>query len=95
MPGLAVVLLARADEIRDIDGRRRLRCIRKQQHPEAIGEGVLRDPLDGRALRDAGGDRGLGSAGEKGEKGGDEEPESAQMDGQRHGGLDDEKRGGR
>ena len=49
--GLAVVLVTRADEIRDVHRGLGLACIRKQQHLEAVRERVFTDALDARALR--------------------------------------------
>ena len=47
---LAVAFVPRADQVRDVDGRRRLARVREDQDAESVGEIVLRDPLDGRAL---------------------------------------------
>ncbi len=73
-PGLAVALVARADEIGDVDGRRRLGRVGEEQHLEAVGERVLRDALHRGALRDAGRQGGMGDQGEEGECGSDNEP---------------------
>ncbi len=52
--GLAVVLVARTDQVGQVDGRLRRARVREQQDREPVRERVLRDTLDGRALRDAG-----------------------------------------
>ena len=46
--GLPVPLVGRADQIRDVDGDRRLALIRKEQHAEAVGEAVFGDAFDRR-----------------------------------------------
>jgi hypothetical protein len=61
--GLAVVFLAGADEVGDVDRRRRLGGVGKEQHPKAVAERVFGDPLDRCALCDAGGHGGPGGAG--------------------------------
>ena len=89
---LAVVLLARAHEIRNVDGRRRLGGVGKQEHLQAVRKRVLGDPFDRRPLGDAGGQRRLGGAGEEREKGGGEKPGGVEAEGEGHGYLDDETR---
>ncbi len=52
--GLAVVFVARADQIGDVDGHGGLGGVRKQQHFQAVRELVFGDAFDRRALDDAG-----------------------------------------
>ncbi len=75
-PGLAVILVRGADAVRDVDHRRRLRCVREQQHREPVGEPVLGDPLHARPLRDTRGKRGVGADGD--EQGDEERRDAAQ-----------------
>jgi hypothetical protein len=49
--GLAVALVPRADEVRDVDGHGRLRRVGEQQHREPVVEAVLGDALDRADLR--------------------------------------------
>ncbi len=57
--GLAVALVARADEVGDVDRDRRLGGIGEEQHAQAVGEQVFGDAFDGgdplRLARGAGG----------------------------------------
>ncbi len=56
---LAVRLLARSDFVGDVDGGLGLARVREQQDLEAVGEPVLGDALDARALRHARRERGV------------------------------------
>ena len=66
--GLAVVLLARAHEIGDVDGRRRLGRVRKEQHPQAVRQRVLGHPFDRGALRHARREGGPGDGRDQGKQ---------------------------
>ena len=62
-PGLAVVLVARADPIGHVHGDGLLGGVREQQHGEPVREPVLGNSFDGRHELDAAGNRGLCSSG--------------------------------
>ncbi|KAG1256384.1 hypothetical protein G6F65_016335 [Rhizopus arrhizus] len=66
--GLAVVLVARADQIGHVDRGRGLGFVGDQQHSQAIGQAVFGDAFNRGGLRDAG--RKAGGAGLEGQKGG-------------------------
>ena len=74
--GLAIVLVPRTDEVRDIDRGRRLGGIGQQQHAQAVGEPVFGDAFDASCLRHAAGQRGLGVGEESGTGERDEEDDA-------------------
>ena len=93
--GLAVAFLPRADEVGDVDGRRRLGRVGEEQHLETVGERKLGDALHRGALRDAGRQGGMGDRGDEGECGSDNEPDGSAGIGRGHGCLGSENGGAR
>ena len=69
--GLAVVFVARADQVGDVDGDGRFRGVREQQHLQAVRQAVFGDAFDRRAQRDAFGQ------GQRGGAAGDQERHGA------------------
>ena len=53
-PGLAITLVARADQVGDVGGDQSLRTVLDQQHREAVGQAVFGDAAHRRAGGDAG-----------------------------------------
>ncbi|MNT47791.1 hypothetical protein D3C72_1845320 [compost metagenome] len=66
--GLAVVFVARTDQVGHVDRGRGLGLVGNQQHSQAIGQSVFGDAFNRGGLRDAG--RKAGGAGLEGQEGG-------------------------